>query len=38
MELQCGSVTETDHATVYIRWAYCLQKEKVGAFQEKATP
>jgi hypothetical protein len=23
MKLQCGSVTETDSVTVYIRWAYC---------------
>jgi hypothetical protein len=28
MELQCESVTENNNATVYIRWAYCLQKAK----------
>jgi hypothetical protein len=28
MKLQCGSVTETDNATVYIRWAYLLLKAK----------
>jgi hypothetical protein len=28
MELQCGSVTETDSVTVYIRLAYCLLRAK----------
>jgi hypothetical protein len=28
-------VTETDSATVYKRWAYCLQKAEVEEFKEK---
>jgi hypothetical protein len=28
MKLQCGSVTETDSVTVYIRWSYCLLRAK----------
>jgi hypothetical protein len=28
MKLQCGSVTDTDSVTVYIRWAYCLLRAK----------
>jgi hypothetical protein len=28
MKLQCGSATETDGVTVYIRWAYCLLRVK----------
>jgi hypothetical protein len=28
MKLQCGSATETDSVTVYIKWAYCLLRVK----------
>jgi hypothetical protein len=37
MKLYCGSVTETDSVTVYIRRVYCLLKAKVEAFEGKAT-
>jgi hypothetical protein len=37
MKLQCGSVPETDSVTVDIRWAYCLLRAKVEAFEGKAT-
>jgi hypothetical protein len=37
MKIKCGSVTETENATVYIRWAYCFQKAKVEASEGKAT-
>jgi hypothetical protein len=35
MKLQYGSVTDTDSVTVYIRWAYCLLRAKVEAFEGK---
>jgi hypothetical protein len=37
MKLKCGSVTDTDSVTVYIKWAYCLLRAKVEAFEGKAT-
>jgi hypothetical protein len=38
MKLQCGSVTETDNATVYIDGLTDSRRKNVEAFEGKVTP
>jgi hypothetical protein len=36
VKLQCGSVTQNDSVTVYIRWAYCLQSANSWSIWRKS--